>query len=105
HELKSAKQSLNVDVFINQPDANEKTPLQNNPHYAGSFGIFSGGKHTEHQTEKSIQRVLNITRTVSRYARANQKTNLQIKLVVTDMDGKPVDISMLPLRGVSIQPH
>lgn len=35
--------SMELRVFVNQPDAGARTRIQNNPHYAGSFGIFGMG--------------------------------------------------------------
>ena len=106
HDLKPAPASYNIDVFINQPDADEKTPLDGNPSYAGSFGIFGGGKHTEHAEHvdpKKSQRVLNISKAVARLTKAEEKTNLSVKLVITDLEGKPIDVDKLPLKGFSIR--
>ena len=36
--------SCYVRAFINQPDANAKTPIQDNPHYAGYLAIFGHGE-------------------------------------------------------------
>lgn len=106
HDLKPASTSYNVDVFINQPDADEKTPLEGNSNYAGSFGIFGGGKHAahaDHADPKKSQRVLNISKAIARLTKAGEKTNLRVKLVITDLDGKPIDVARLPLKGISIR--
>ena len=106
HDLKPASASYNVDVFINQPDADEKTPLDGNPNYAGSFGIFGGGKHAahaEHLDAKKVQRVLNISKAASRFTKSDEKTNLRVKLVITDMDGKPLNVENLPFKKISIR--
>ena len=100
-----------MDVFVNQPDADEKTPLENNPHYAGSFGIFGVGKHAaghgagRAEPPKKTVRVLNLTRAMGQFAPARATEGLNLKFVVTDMEGRSVNIKKLPLKSFSLHPE
>jgi tyrosinase len=44
HKVKHPKNSFEIRVFLNQPDANASTPIENNPHYAGSLFVFGHGE-------------------------------------------------------------
>lgn len=44
HKVKHPKSSFEIRVFLNQPDANAATPIENNPHYAGSMFVFGHGE-------------------------------------------------------------
>jgi len=104
NELVNASESLNVDVFINQPGANEKTPLKDNPNYAGSFGIFGGAGHA-HETQKQVARSLraiNLTSTLTRLKEKGLGKEVEIKLVITNMDGKPVEAKAIPAKSISL---
>lgn len=104
HGLRASEDSFFVNVFINQSDADHKTKLKDNPHYAGSFGIFGTGKkgHRHQDPPKSVP-VLDISTTVRSLFPKDKVVDLQIKLVATDNEGKPIDASKLPITGVSIQ--
>ena len=101
HDVDSSTQSLNIDVFINLPGANEKTNIKDNIHFAGSFGIFGSGKQ-DHHGRKFTGPVMDISQTVHAITKG-EKGNLSVKFVVTDMNGKLVDNAKLPLKGITIQ--
>jgi tyrosinase len=101
NDLAASGQSLNVDVFVNLPDANERTQARDNPHYAGSFGIFGGGHAIQpHDLAKSF-RAVNLSAALSRLG-IKSGDNVQIKLVVTDMEGRPVDVNAIPAKAISL---
>jgi len=57
--------SVEIRVFINAPDANEKTPIIDNPNFAGTFGVFGMGKMPmEGGMRGSIDLSLDITDTL-----------------------------------------
>jgi tyrosinase len=44
HKVKHPKASFEIRVFLNQPDADAATPIEDNPHYAGSVFVFGHGE-------------------------------------------------------------
>ncbi len=44
HKVKHPKNSFEIRVFLNQPDANASTSIEDNPHYAGSLFVFGHGE-------------------------------------------------------------
>ena len=115
--LRMDKGSYHVNVFINQPDANHETPREDNPHYAGAFGIF--GAHSEamnqdhqhsthhhspshhmHPIESGIQ-ILDISDNVAQVAAGGDP--IEIKLVAEKDDGTPIEASQLPIADYSVE--
>ena len=45
--------SVELRVFLNAPDANVDTPIQNNPNFAGAIGLFGMTSGDRSQQEKS----------------------------------------------------
>ena len=44
HNVLHPKDSFEIRVFLNQPDANASTPIEGNDHYAGSLFLFGHGE-------------------------------------------------------------
>ncbi|MGE3311386.1 MAG: tyrosinase family protein [Limisphaerales bacterium] len=95
-----------IRVFLNLPDADNTTPIRNNPHYVGQFALFSGycvggpghcepptgeprkfdRRHRHHKTPGNFR--IDATGTV-RALRALGETDLHVHLVVLDLNGRP----------------
>ena len=93
-----------VRAFLNQPDANAKTPVKDNPNYVGQFAMFSGGcvggpghcdppveprrkfdrRQRHHKTPGNIR--FDATAAVQRL-RDLGATDFQVQLVVLGLDG------------------
>jgi hypothetical protein len=98
HGLRPSDDSFFIHVFVNQPKADSKTALQGNPAYAGSFGIFAGGKGHAHQPPPRNLRALDITEALRK-----AKGAVSVTLVASDSERKAVPVSKLPFKGVSVQ--
>lgn len=49
-DLRTDCGSFLIHIFVNQPDANRKTQMADNPHYAGAFGIFGCDNNEQEPT-------------------------------------------------------
>jgi tyrosinase len=107
-----------VRAFLNQPDANDKTPVKDNPNYVGQFAMFSGGcvggpghcdppeepprkfdrRHRHHKTPGNIR--FDATAAVQRL-RGLGATDFHVQLVVLGLDGAPLN-NALWIDGVSL---
>lgn len=116
HGLTMSEESFNVDIFINQPDANSDTPIYDNPNFAGSFGIFGmghplihhggGGHHEGHHTHDAATpaktfRDIDITEVVGRVAAEGEA--IQVKLIAKTLTEQYIEIDRVSLEGVSIE--
>jgi len=121
HKLQVAQRGANIRVFINQPDANAETPIENNVHYIGNFTTFvgfcyGGPGHCEvppdtrrpfdhrmrhHKTPGNVR--FDITAAVQKLLRNRKGANLplSVHLVVTDIHGQTRE-DLLKMDGVSI---
>jgi tyrosinase len=107
-----------VRAFLNQPDANAKTPVKGNPNYVGQFAMFSGAcvggpghcepfeeprrkfdlRHRHHKTPGNIR--FDATAAVERL-RGLGATDFKVQLVVLGLDGAPMN-NALWVDGVSL---
>jgi tyrosinase len=120
HRIRRPAHSFFIHVFLNQPDADESTPIENNPNYAGFVAIFGHGdcvgstpdhcapylkrrdqfdqrgrSHNAPQTAR-----MKATQTAQRLVAAGAKT-LQVSFVVIHA-GPPRADSALHLDAVSL---
>ena len=107
-----------VRAFLNQADANAKTPVKDNPNYVGQFAMFSGGcvggpghcdppeeprrkfdrRHRHHKTPGNIR--FDATIAVQRLLGLGA-TDFHVQLVVLGLDGAPLN-NALWVDGVSL---
>lgn len=120
HAVRQPVSSFYVHLFLNQPDANAKTPITDNPNYAGYAGIFGHGdcvglpghcdpppgprgkfdlRGRHHMTPHNLR--LHATRTAQRLVKAGA-TSLQVTLVPVTPDGQPVT-DHFRFHGVSLE--
>lgn len=105
-------------VFLNEPDANEKTPTKGNDHYVGQFAVFGGGcvggpghcmppsgpklpydlRHRHPKTPGNVR--LDATDAVKKL-RAKGATDFHIHVVALGPDGK-ITPDILRLDAVSL---
>lgn len=119
HWVPQLSRSCFIRAFLNQPGADAKTPLQNNPHFAGYISIFGHGacyggpghcatppprtRDYDHRTRNhNTPRNHRIDVTdCARKLLATGCRELQITLVVIGADYEE-DIDLLKLEGVSL---
>ena len=119
--LQMSTETYNVQVFVNQAEADDKTPLAGNPHHAGMFSVFGMGAHVGHMQQRAQavahhaligghpasanlppkSQVLDITEAVKKVVPPGQEIHL--KLVATTNDGTPVDVRKVPFEGLRIE--
>jgi tyrosinase len=119
HGIQQPAESFLVRVFLNQPDADINTSIDNNPHYAGYFSIFGHGtciggpghcdppprprrkferKTPQHNDPWNVR--LDVTDTVKTLV-AGGATDLQVNLVVFAGTG-PTGTGKLRIENVSL---
>lgn len=122
HNVQVMQRGANIRVFLNQPEANADTPIENNPHYVGHFmsfvGFCYGGpghcdvppktqrpydmRMRHHKTPGNLR--FDATAAVQQLQRQqapDTSLTLSVHLVVTDTQGRIRD-DVLKLDGVSI---
>lgn len=120
HKIRRPVNSFVIRMFLNQPDANESTPIEDNPNYVGFAAIFGHGacigsspdhcapflgerakydlRGRHHNTPQTAR--MKATQTAQRLVAAGAKT-LQVSFVVLGVGGKPLP-DALYLDGVSL---
>jgi hypothetical protein len=102
--------SFRIDVFVNQPDADQPPPIENNIHFAGSIGIFGmnmpqeGGRSPQapgHPSHVLYNRSLDITHAVAVFAKDHP--DFQLKLVARDGRGNVVELSKIPMKRIVVR--
>jgi hypothetical protein len=102
--------SFRLDVFVNQPQADMNTLIEGNVHFAGSVGIFGmsmpphGGRAAHahlHQRPVVYERRLDITHTVAVFTK--DRPDFSVNLVARDARGNPVQLSAVPMKGITIR--
>jgi|GEM_PF-484503 len=95
--------SFTVHVFVDQPDAKLEDAKDDNPNFAGSFGIFGGATQgTDHASDITEQNVLQLSDKMKKRI-AQLETNPEITLVATDKNGNAVPFETVPITGVAIR--
>ncbi|MBW4632352.1 MAG: hypothetical protein KME30_10760 [Iphinoe sp. HA4291-MV1] len=52
NDVKHSKDSFEIRVFLNQPDADVNTPLEGNDHFAGSLFVYGQGEYVNETGER-----------------------------------------------------
>jgi tyrosinase len=118
HGIIQPNQSMVARIFLNQPDANANTPIQDNKHYAGYVALFGHGPciggpgHCDppaprrnydrrpHHHNTPWKARYDVTGTVKQLV-ADGATDIDINIVVIGADGKQVT-DMLRMAAVSL---
>ncbi len=107
--LKSTRmpvRSMEIRVFINEPDPSPETATRGNPHFAGSLGMFgmtAGDEAPMQMKRRPNERFdleLDISRTLMEQ-RASEK-EVSMKLVPVGIDGQAVPPDDANLEGIDI---
>lgn len=121
HKVQVLQRGANIRVFVNQPEADANTPIQNNDHYIGNFTTFAGfcyggpghcdvppetkrpydHRMRHHKTPGNLR--FDITEAVKKLQKDQNDTHLplSVHLVVTDLHGHQRE-DLLKIDGVSI---
>lgn len=121
HKVKHPKTSFEIRVFLNQPDANASTPIDNNPHYAGSLFVFGHGEcggdagHCEppettrgpfdlrpphHLTPMELS--LDASEAVNAIAKTGSTSDVSVTLVAVDPKGRQIEKPGIDFEGISL---
>jgi tyrosinase len=118
HRVQKARQNGSIRVFLNAPEADADTPLENNEHYVGQVTTFAGtcvggpghcdvplprtrrfDRRPLHHNEPRNFR-LDATEAVQRMVKNNAE-DISVHLVAVGLDGKPTEAALY-LDGVSL---
>ncbi|MCH8316454.1 MAG: hypothetical protein IIA64_10815 [Planctomycetes bacterium] len=115
-EIKSAKlvlksdrmpvRSMEIRVFINEPESSVKTPTLGNPRFAGSLGMFgmtAGIEAPMEMKRRPNQRFdleLDISRTLAEQGKSGEEVSM--KLVPVSIDGQAVSPDKANIEGIDI---
>ena len=121
------RDTFDVRVFVNDPEANAKTPIDDNPSYAGSFGVFGmmatprsprgarrkTAKKTAKKTRAAMAKDMSMMRgdhfdmqvdiTEALRKGLGRRATPTITLVPVDANGKPVPKARLDFDSVELQ--
>ena len=115
-EIKSAKlvlksdrmpvRSMEIRVFINEPEPSAKTPTLGNPRFAGSLGLFgmtAGDETPMEMKRRPNQRFdleLDISKTLAEHGKSGEEVSM--KLVPVGIDGEAVSPEKANFDGIDI---
>ncbi|MEC4883713.1 MAG: hypothetical protein SAL70_20635 [Scytonema sp. PMC 1070.18] len=120
HNVQHTRNSYEVRVFLNQPDANADTPTEDNAHYAGSLYFYGQGDEYSLDGQKIPNRGLvaqefdlspgasntspmklfvDITDSLRQL---NNPSEIIVSLVAVDAQGKPMSNPDLHFSSVSV---
>jgi len=103
--------SFDLRVFLNDPEANEKTPIGEHPGYAGAFGIFGMGMAPESRKKGQADSIMparaerfdmELDITAALKAALKQKKEPTITLVPVDPKGKALPAKALDFDGLDL---
>jgi tyrosinase len=122
HKVKHPKNSFEIRVFLNQPDANAGTPIEDNSHYAGSLFVFGHGEcggdagHCEppvaprgafdlrpphHLTPMELS--LDVSDSVAAIAKSGAAASpVSVTLVAVDHKGKQIEKPGIDFESISV---
>lgn len=107
HNVKHPKNSFEIRVFLNQPDANANTPTEGNDHFAGSMFLFGHGEcagdvgHCDPQVHRGkfdlrpsshvapFTLFLDVTNSIK--TMVDNTDEVTVKLVAVDFKGNQID--------------
>jgi hypothetical protein len=100
-------QSMEIRLFVNNDDANAGTP-EDDPHFAGTVGVFGLGMPLERLPLESPMRAggaakehrIDITRVVDRVV--PRRTDVRVKLVAVSLEEAPIAAEELPIESITV---
>jgi len=94
-----------IRVFINKPDANPQTPIEDS-HYAGSFYFFTHGGGHEHNELARPDYMVDVTKTLKRLKAqqelANFSNGITVNLVAVPVPGVPTETKSLRIDDLEL---
>ncbi len=106
--------SMELRVFVNQPEANARTRIHDNPHYAGSFGIFGMGRMRTHDRGRGSEMPaapmrmqgenfdIQLDITAALRPELGRKSAPTLTLVPVGLDGRPVAARAFNFDGLEL---
>lgn len=91
-------ESFFVRVFIDMPDANPQTPIED-PHYAGSFAFFTDAGHPESGAGGYVVELSAALRRLN----AQPETAVDVTMVAVPIQTGPATTDSLTIRGLSLE--
>jgi tyrosinase len=94
-----------IRVFVNKPDANQQTPIDD-PNYAGSFYFFTHGNKEHHGHHPKPDFIVDITKTLKQLQSTEKLTNfkggIQINLVAVPIAGVTMETRSLRIEDLEL---
>ncbi|MDJ0799362.1 MAG: tyrosinase family protein [Calothrix sp. MO_167.B12] len=117
HNLSMTSESFELRIFLNDPQANHTSPIYGNPHFTGSVFLFGMGEimhsmemdhgmdHGMHHPggKVTFDRAVDITNALN--LSASKDGNFDIKMLILDVDGQPVENPPFEMPSVSLKRH
>ena len=117
NEVKHTKNSFELRVFLNQPDANANTNIEENEHFAGSLYFYGQGEYLDSNGQEAtltpeldlspgasntspFPLYLDITTNLRKIAPENSE--LTVKLVAVDAHGNEISDQKLDIASISL---
>jgi hypothetical protein len=100
---KMPARSMELRVFVNEPEASEKTPTDGNPRFAGSFPLFGMGKEKLKMAQSHAQRFdteIDVSAALQRLDDKDQQ--LEMTLVPVDLNGKSLASKHVNAEGFEL---
>lgn len=133
HNLFMTSESFELRIFLNQPNADHTSPIDGNSHFVGSVFLFGMGEathamsmsmddhghhghhghqghhghhgHQVHQGHQGHQATFERAVDITNALNASKGRNFDIKMVILDMDGQPVENPPFEMPMVSLRRH
>lgn len=117
NQVKHTKNSFELRVFLNQPDANANTALEGNNHFAGSLFFYGQGEYLDQNNQPTtltqeldlspgasntsqFPLYLDITPNLKELAAKNSE--LTVKLIAVDFQGNEICHPELDFESISL---
>lgn len=101
HSQQMEMESAQLRVFINDPKASAKTPVADNPNFAGAFGLFGMGEAKPMPRRKqNFDLELDITKNLKQLE--SEEKEIGFKLVAVDRDGKAIKPEKMKFDNVEL---
>lgn len=124
HDVRHTRDSFAVRVFLNQPNANASTPIEDNDRFSGSLYFYGQGEYIDATGNKLSARepiarefdlstgasntspftlYLDITDSLRKVVQTHSEVT--VSMVSVDMSGNPIEESEFDFRSITLETH
>lgn len=103
--LERGRESSALRIFVDEPDADAETPIEGNPHYAGTVYLYGHGQSAPEEEKfparaarqrQPYDQSLDVTALLENLAIAGG--TLAVTVVPVDLQDRPVDVALVKFR-------